>query len=175
MTDTNTDHSSDRSIEKATDQATGHTSHYTLNREYFAECFDESANTASGFKAYRQVVIFLLVAAVFFALEVNGYAAWFLLCLGGIELLSVRYKRSWWIARQMLSRAAGSQVTIRIDEQGIFTSGRHNQQTMLWDDIVAINSTAKGFVVIHGRGSSYLSKHGLSEQALTLLAAKKPA
>ena len=169
MTDTNSDHSS----EKATDPATGYTSHYTLNREYFAECFDESANTASGFKAYRQVIIFLVVAGLFFALEVNGYAAWFLLCLGGIELLSIRYKRSWWIARQMLSRAAGSQVTIRIDEQGIFTSSSHNQQAMLWDEVNTINSTEKGFVVSHNRGTSYLSKNGLSEQALVLLAAKK--
>ena len=43
---------------------------------------------------------------------------------------------------------------------------------ILWNDIAEIKSTEKGFVVIHNRGTSYLSKRGLDERDLDFLAAK---
>jgi len=152
--------------------STGHTSYYTLNREYFSECFDESANTAISLKTYRQAIFFIFVAAVFFAMEIEAYVVWFLVCLTGVELLSIRYKRSWWITRQMISRAAGSEISIRIDDQGIFTKGTYHQQDLLWNDIAEIKSTDKGFLILHSGGTSYLSRNGLNEDTLALLAAK---
>lgn len=155
--------------------STDHTSYYILNREYFSECFDESANTATSLKTYRQAILFIIVAGVLFVMEYSAYVAWFLLCIGGVELLSIHYKRSWWIARQMLSRAAGSKVNIRIDDQGIFTDSIYHQQGMLWNDIAEIRSTEKGFVIIHNSGTSYLSRSGLDEGVLALLTAKVKA
>lgn len=154
------------------DTSTDHTSSYTLNREYFGECFDESANTATSLKTYRQAIILIVTAGVFFAMEVEAYVAWFLLCLGGVELLSIRYKRGWWITRQMLSRASGSRVNLRINDQGIFTESAYHQQGILWDNITAITSTEKGFVITHNSGTNYLSKSSLDEDALNFLAAK---
>ncbi len=158
-----------------TDTSTDHSSYYILNREYFSECFDETSSTATSLKTYRKAILLIIVASVFFIIEIEDYIAWFLLALGGVELLSIRYKRGWWIARQMLSRAAGSKVNIRIDDQGIFTDSAYNQQGILWNDISEIKSTEKGFVVIHNRGTSYLSKRGLDESFLDLLAAKSSA
>lgn len=68
--------------------------------------------------------------------EAAIYIAWFLLCLSGVELLSIRYKRAWWITRQMVSGAAGSKVGLRIDDEGIFTKSPHHQQSILWKDII---------------------------------------
>ena len=154
------------------DTNTDHTSYYILNREYFSECFDESANAATSLKTYRQAILFIIVAGVFFVMEIEAYVVWFLLCLSGVELLSIRYKRGWWITRQMLSRAAGSKVNIRIDDQGIFTDSAYHQQGWFWNDIAEIKSTEKGFVVIHNSGTSYLSSSGLDEDVLALLTAK---
>jgi len=155
-----------------TNKDTNHTSYYILNREYFSECFDESANTATSLKTYRQPILFIIVAGVFFVMEIEAYVVWFFLCLSVVELLSIRYKRSWWITRQMLSRAAGSKVNIRIDDQGIFTDSAYHQQGILWNDITELKNTEKGFVVIHNSGTSYVSRSGLDEDVLALLTAK---
>lgn len=154
------------------DTSTDHTNSFILNREYFSECFDESANTASGLKTYRKAIVLIIMAGVLFIMEIGDYVAWFLLCLSVLELLSIRFKRSWWIARQMLSRDAGSKVNLRIDDQGIFTDSANHQQSILWRDITELKNTEKGFVVIHNRGTSYLSRNGLNEDALALLTAK---
>lgn len=155
-----------------TDTSTDHSSYYILNREYFTECFDESANTAIGLKTYRQAILLIIGASIFFVMDIEVYVAWFLLALGGVELLSIRYRRSWWVARQMLSRAAGSKVSIWIDDQGIFTDSTYHQKSILWDDIAEIKSTEKGFIVIHNQGTSYLSKNGLDKVFLDFLAEK---
>ena len=73
----------------------------------------------------------------------------------------------------MLSRAAGSRINIRIDDQGIFTDSTHHQQGMTWADITEIKSSDKGFVIIHNGVTNYLSRNGLNEEALALLAAKQ--
>jgi len=154
------------------DTNTDHTSYYILSREYFSECFDESANTTTSLKTYRQAILLIIMTGVFFAIEIGGYVAWFLLCLTVLELLSIRYKRSWWIARQMFSRDSGNKVTIRVNDQGIFTDSTYHQQTILWNDITELKSSEKGFMVIHNSGTSYLSKSGLDEDILALLTAK---
>ena len=160
---------------KDTDTPAEHSSYYILNREYFSECFDESANTTTSLKTYRKAIGLIVMAGVIYAMDVEIYVAVFLLCLGIVELLSIRYKRSWWIARQMLSRAAGTKVTVRVDDQGIFTDNTHHQQSMLWGDIADIKRTEKGFLVNHSSGTSYLSGSGLDEGVLAILAEKAQA
>ena len=166
MTDTAHHNSSTR-----TDQS----SYYILNREYFTECFDESADTTTSLKTYRQAILLVILASVFFAVETEVYIAWFLLALGAVELLSIRYKRSWWVARQMLSRRAGSRVNIRIDDQGIHSDSTHHQQSILWNDIDELKTTEKGFIVIHKGGTNYLSRKGLDEGCLDLVTEKSSA
>ena len=164
MTDT-PDHNS------STDQG----SYYILNREYFTECFDESADTTNSLKKYSKAIILVILASVFFAAEFEAYVAWFLLALGAVELLSIRYKRSWWVARQMISRRAGSRINIRIDDQGIYSDSAHHQQSILWNEIDELKSTEKGFIIIHKGGTNYLSRKGLGKDYLDLVIEKSSA
>ncbi|MEH6519085.1 MAG: YcxB family protein [Halioglobus sp.] len=154
------------------DASTEHSSYYVLNRDYFSECFDESANTTTSVKTYVKAIGLIFMASVIYAMDIEIYVAAFLLCLGVVELLSIRYKRSWWINRQMLSGAAGSKVVVRVNDQGIFTDSTYHQQGMHWGDIDEIKGTEKGFLVKHNSGTSYLSKSGLDEEALVLLTGK---
>ncbi|MGH1372090.1 MAG: YcxB family protein [Cellvibrionaceae bacterium] len=146
--------------------------YYILNREYFSECFDQTADTAPNPKRYLLAVMLAIFAAVLFIAETDVYIAWFMVCLSIVELLSIRYKRAWWITRQMLSRAAGSKVTIHIDAQGISTHSSHHQLSMPWSEITNIKATEKGFLVSHGSGNRYVSNSGLDEDAVTLLNTK---
>lgn len=166
MTDT-----ADHNSSPETDQS----SHYILNREYFTECFNESSVTTNSLKKYSKAIILVILACVFFAAEFEVYLTWFLLALGGVELLSIRYKRSWWVARQMLSRRAGSRVNIRIDDQGIYSDSAHHQQSILWNDIDELKTTEKGFIIIHKGGTNYLSRKGLDKDYLDLVTEKSSA
>jgi hypothetical protein len=152
-----------------------HCNNYILNREYFTECFDESADTPPNVKKYSKALLLIVMACVFFAIKVEIYVSWFLLALGIVELLSIRYKRSWWVSRQMLSRSAGSKVNIRINDKGIFADSTHHQQNILWSDISEIKNTERGYVIIYNRGTNYLSKRKLDEDYLNLLAEKSIA
>jgi len=155
------------------DASTEHNSYYVLNRDYFSECFDESANTTTSVKTYVKAIVLIIMASVIYAMDIEIYVAAFLLCLGVVELLSIRYRRSWWINRQMLGRTAGSKVVVRVTDQGIFTDGTHYKQGIHWGDIDEIKGTEKGFLVKHTTGgTSYLSKSGLDEGALILLTGK---
>ncbi|WP_372834440.1 YcxB family protein [Pontibacterium sp.] len=155
--------------------STDQSSHYILNREYFTECFDQSVDTTVSLKKYRLAILLIIMSAVLFTVEAEPHIAWFLLALGAVELLSIRYKRSWWVARQMLSRRANSRVNVRIDEQGIYTDSKHHQQSILWDDIAELKTTEKGFIVIHKGGTNYLSRTGLDKDFLARLNDKSNA
>lgn len=155
-----------------TDSSTEHSSSYILNREYFTECFDESAPPAIGLKPYGKAILLTIGSGIFFVAEIHAYVAWFLLALGIVELLSVRFRRGWWVARQMISRAAGTKVSIRVNDQGIFTDNNRHQRSILWSDITEIRSTEKGFLIVHNKGTTYLSKKGLDKDFLDFLADK---
>ncbi|MCR8923205.1 YcxB family protein [Dasania sp. GY-MA-18] len=149
-----------------------HSSYYILNRDYFSECFDESANTSLGIRAYYKAIVLLLIAVGLFFMAVSAYIAWFMLALAVVEVFSVRYRRGWWVARQMLGRASGSKVNLRLDAQGISTDSQHHQQCIAWGDISELRETERGFVISHKSGRSYLSKSGLDVAALDFLRAR---
>lgn len=67
--------------------------------------------------------------------------------------------------RQMMSKAANNEVTLTLDEQGISNDSFYVNGTILWQDIVSINETSKGFLIKQARGVSYLSKRSLDETA----------
>ena len=156
-------------------QPNSHTSYYLLNREYFSECFDETADIQTGINAYRKVIILFVIAAGLFYLEVDAYAAWFILALAVLEIFSIRYRRAWWITRQMFSRASGSKVNLSFDDEGIKTHSPHHQQCIQWQDIIELKETSKGFVISHNNGRNYLSKSVLDEGAVALLNKKAAA
>ena len=53
------------------DASTEHCSYYILNRDYFGECFDESANTPPRVKTYGKAIGLMIMAGVIYAMDIE--------------------------------------------------------------------------------------------------------
>ena len=138
---------------------------FTLDKTYFAECYQESVTINHSWQSYAKAIFFTLFGAFLVLLtEINAYVAWFLFALGIVEALSVYYQKPWWVARQMLSKASKSEVTLTINEQGIKSHSFYIDETILWSDISAVEKTTQGWVVQHAKGKNYLSSAFLSDK-----------
>jgi len=142
-----------------------YTTQYTLDKSHFSECFDESVPQNTSLRGYLKPIILFLIGTSLLLVGFNGYASWFLIVLSVLDALSVYYKKPWWLMRQMMSKAANNEVTLTLDEQGISNDSFYVNGTILWQDIVSINETSKGFLIKQARGVSYLSKRSLDETA----------
>ncbi|MDR8524942.1 YcxB family protein [Shewanella fidelis] len=147
-------------------QEYSYTTQYTLDKSHFSECFDESAVVDNSIKAYRKAIIFAVVGTALMLTNINGYASWFLIALSALEALSVKFRKPWWLMRQMISKAANNEVTLTINESGISNDSFYVQGTILWDDIIEFTETKQGFLLKQAKGVSYLSKRSLDETAI---------
>ncbi|MBC3766373.1 YcxB family protein [Neptunicella marina] len=159
-----------------------YTTTYVLDKSHYSETFDQSVVIEPGFKPYRKSLALVLVGFILlYVPDIDAYLAWFVVGLGVIEALSERFKKSWWLARQMISKAAGHKVTLVINEQGIEVSSLHVNANMSWDSISKIEATDKGWLLYVGKSRSYLSnrcldndaQEYLSQQAQSLFAERK--
>lgn len=153
-------------------QQYSYTTQYTLDKSHFSECYDESVVVDKTIRAYRKAIIFSIVGIALLLTNINGYASWFIIALGALEALSVYFRKPWWLMRQMMSKAANNEVTLTIDESGITNDSFYVQGTILWQDINSITSTEQGFLIKHAKGTSYLSKRSLDEQATEFVSSK---
>jgi len=150
------------------------TSKFILDKAHFQECYKQSSTVDRSSKAYFKASI-LTVFGLFILLltPVNAYAAWFVVVLGILETLSVYYNQAWWVLRQMLSKASGSEVKLTIDEQGVLSESFYHTGRILWQDITELTITPLGFVlhfyVGKNQSKSYLSKSCLSTEAQAYL------
>lgn len=151
-----------------------YTTQYTLDKSHFSECYDESVVVDRSIRAYRKAIIFTVVGTALMLTNINGYASWFIIALGALEALSVYFRKPWWLMRQMMSKAANNEVTLTIDESGITNDSFYVQGTILWQEVSQITPTAQGFLIKHGKGTSYLSKRSLDEQAIQFVLDKAP-
>ncbi|MDG2070692.1 MAG: YcxB family protein [Pseudomonadales bacterium] len=86
-------------------------------------------------------------------------AGWMLIALGVLEVLHIRYRRAWWLARQMWGASANSEVTLTINDEGIRTQSSFVQTSLLWIDIVRVIETNLGHLLVDkAGGQQYLSK-----------------
>lgn len=139
---------------------------YTLDKTYYQECFDQSSKIRADLQDYYKAIALCAVGGLLVLFtELNPYAAWFLFVLGIIEALSVRFKKPWWVARQMLSRAANHNVQLTIDKHGFTTTLMGEKQHISWHDIVDLTHTEKGWLLSTKKGKSYISQGVLSEDA----------
>lgn len=146
------------------------TSKFILDKAHFNECFSESTILDLSAKAFlKSGVLMLFGLIILLFTPVNAYAAWFVIALGILEALSHYYKQPWWVIRQMLSKASGSEVTLTIDEQGVLSESFYHNDRILWQDMTSIEETSLGFVLHFNVGKSvgkrYLSKSCLSDDA----------
>ena len=149
---------------------TSFTCKFTLDKAHFNECYSQSNTVDRSANAYFKAGILMLFGLIILLFTpVNGYAAWFVIALGILEALAIYYSQPWWVLRQMLSKASGSEVTLTVDEQGVLNESFYHNGRILWTDIFEIQETSLGFVLHFNIGKSksksYLSKGYLSNSA----------
>ena len=137
---------------------------FTLDRDYLAECFDQSLPHSKSAKPnYIFPILLLAVGSVFLHLtDQSQMAGWVLIALAALELVHIRYRRALWLARQMWGASANSEVTLTIDDRGIRTQSPFSQTTLLWPDIDRVIETDLGHIIVDRAGAQqYLSKSQL--------------
>ena len=147
-------------------------SEFILNRQHLEECYDQSLifskNRTPKFKLIALLVT-VGVLILFFA-EQQKTIAFFLLALALVEYFSFRYRRAWWLTRQVWSKNAGNTIKLVIDDNGITTQSLYINNQLSWSDISKLKETEKGLMLmLKNGGSNYLSKANLNEQVITLI------
>lgn len=134
---------------------------FTLSRDYLAECFDQSLPYGKGAKPNYLFPALMLAAGAgsLIFTEQPKVLGYMLIAFAILELLHIRFRRAWWLTRQMWGKSAGSKVTLTIDEDGITTQNDHTQTALLWPDIERVIETELGLIIVaKSGGQHYLSK-----------------
>lgn len=134
---------------------------FTLSRDYLAECFDQSLPYGKNAKANYLFPALLFAAGavlLLFTDQMKG-ASGMLIALAVLELFHIRYRRAWWLARQMLGKSSNTLVTLSLDEDGVQTQNPYTKTTLLWADVERIIETDLGLILVAKSGTQqYLSK-----------------
>jgi hypothetical protein len=139
---------------------------YVLDKSHFSETFDESKVVDNTKNLYLTAILIGCVGAVLLLFtELDPYVSWFIIALGGLEAFSVRFRKSWWLGRQLMSKAANTELTLTIDENGVSSKSLSVESTILWTDIKKIEQTTQGWLLHLAVGKSYLSNRILSDAA----------
>lgn len=134
---------------------------FTLSRDYLAECFDQSLPYGKNAKPNYlfPALLFAAGAGLLFFTEQSKIIGSMFVALAVLELIHIRYRRAWWLARQMLGKSADSEVKLTIDEDGIQTQSAGTQTALLWTDIERVIETDLGLILVaRSGGQQYLSK-----------------
>ena len=143
---------------------------YTLDKAYYTECFEQSVPKKNLLQAYARPILFFAITLIMFNMaELNPYIPWFAFCWTFLEGISVYFQKPWWVTRQMFSKEANTEVTLLINDDGINTSSTHVNNQILWQGINEIIQTAKGFVIVHQAGRTYIRSEGLSDEVCDFL------
>lgn len=146
-----------------------HQHRFILNRAHYEECFDESVTPVSGWKPYIKTLGFALMTFALLASPLPAYLGWFFMGLTLVEFLSVRYQRTWWLWRQLMSRAANTEITLTLTEATLTTESSGQPHELRWDALDRISRTPKGYLLHQGKGRQYLSRSALSDEAAIFL------
>lgn len=134
---------------------------FTLSKDVLIECYDESlphSRHQSPKYGFAGGFIGLGLGLLIFT-EIGGVAPYIMVGLGVLEFISFYYRKPWWLTRQMWSRAANSDVTITLDDNGISSANPYTETQLEWDQIETLIYTQKGFIFVNYKGQqTYLSK-----------------
>ncbi|MDQ9093130.1 YcxB family protein [Pseudoalteromonas haloplanktis] len=146
------------------------TTTYTLDKPYFYECFDESLPYSAQAKP-KYIFLVLLVSlglTAIYALE-QHYLGNFLIMAAVLECVAFYYRRPWWVTRQMLSRASGSEATLTIDDEGFKSVNPHKSYQLAWQDIDEVIYTSRGIILKSRRGMQYISNSVLNDEVIEFI------
>ncbi|WP_019613112.1 YcxB family protein [Psychromonas ossibalaenae] len=142
-------------------------SEFTLNRQHFEECFDQSLPFTKNKNPRYKFMAALLLGGLLIVIFIQGQKTlgFFLMALAGLEYFSFRYKRTWWLTRQMWSKNSGNTIKLTIDEQGVKINSLYNNTQLQWSEVAKVDETPKGLMLTLENGAlNYLSKAVLNEQ-----------
>lgn len=147
------------------------TTEYTLDKRFFAECYDQTSLPAKFPQAYLKGILFLVFGVVLLEFELlpNGYVGWFFIVLSVIEAFSVYCKRTWWLWRQTLSTSSGSKVIFKVTPNGVSYTNAKNTSSIAWSDIDQLQQSDLGFILHIGKQRQYVSKSCLSDEAIAFI------
>jgi hypothetical protein len=148
---------------------------FVLSRHYLAECFDQSLPYGKNAKPNYLFPGLLLIAGagLLFFTEQPSVIGFILIALMILELIHIRFRRAWWLTRQMWGRSAGNVVELTIDESGIQTQSANTLTTLPWPIIDRIIETDLGLILVaNSGGQQYLSKSLLSSDLISEIMAR---
>ena len=141
-------------------------SEFILDRQHLEECYDQSLPFSKNRTPRFKLMALLVLAGVLLLLfgEQQNHLAFFLLALAFLEFISFRYRRAWWLTRQVWSKNSGNTIKLIIDDKGIKTQSLYINNQLLWSDIREVNETERGLMLTLNNGASnYLSKTNLND------------
>jgi hypothetical protein len=148
---------------------------FTLSRDYLAECFDQSLPHGKNVNTkylFAGVLLILGLGLLYLSEQPKIIGAIFI-ALGVLELIHIRFKRAWWITRQMWSKSANRVVKLSIDEKSVETQNPYTKTTLLWADVERVIETELGLIlVVKTGGQQYLSKSLFSDELIAQIKAK---
>ena len=148
---------------------------FSLSRDYLAECFDQSLPYGKSAKPNYLFPALILAAGLgsLIFTEQPKVLGYMLIAFAILELLHIRFRRAWWLARQMWGKSADSQVTLTIDESGITTQNAYTQTALLWSDIERVIETELGLILVaKSGGQHYLSKSFFNRDLVSEIVAR---
>lgn len=147
------------------------TTNYSLDKAFYAECYDETSKPVKFPKAYLKGILFLLFGGILLEFELlpNGHVGWFFVVLSIIEVLSVYFKRGWWLWRQTLGSNSSSKVVFTVDTNGVSYKNGKNTRSIAWDEIDQLTQSDLGFIFHIGRQRQYISKSCLNDEAVAFI------
>lgn len=145
---------------------------FILDREHYAECFEQSMKLKGPQKPRTFFMLGLVAAGLFFLFfsNVQPLLPWFFFAIAILEFFSFKYRRAWWLSRQMMSKNAGNKITLIFDEQGIENRSVYINQKFSWQSIQSYQELEAGYMLNLEQGKQqYLSKSCLDEQITSFL------
>ncbi|WP_163938376.1 YcxB family protein [Paraferrimonas sp. SM1919] len=148
---------------------------FKLDQKYLEQCFDESLPYTKSDKnryIFAGTVFSVGMLLLLFAGQ-YGHTAFILMGLACVELLSIRFKRTWWLWRQKMGKSYRTTVTLTIDEDGVASQTVHGKQRLTWSDIIKVEQTNQGFLLFKEKGAPFfIASEHINQQASDYLANK---
>ncbi|MGL5145934.1 MAG: hypothetical protein ACRC7Q_00325 [Plesiomonas shigelloides] len=145
---------------------------FTLNRSHFEECFDQSVTPLTGLKPYVKTLGFGLMTVALLASPFPGYVGWFFMGLTAVEFFSTKHQRTWWVWRQLLSRAANHDVTLTITPEKLITESLGQRRELEWTSLDSVRRTPLGYLLQSANAKQYLSRSALCAEAAAFIDAR---
>jgi hypothetical protein len=151
------------------------TSEFILDREHFSECFEQSALLHPPKKIRYQFISALLAFGflIMIATDQSVVVGLFFIGLAFLEFFSFKYRKAWWLSRQVWSKNSGNKITLSIDNNEIQVKSLYQNQCFAWKDIHDVIETPEGLILkLHKGGQSYLSKSSLNNEVIEFIKSK---